>query len=49
MGVPDGGEDGVMAEDFLNVEQADAGFNQVCRIGMAQAVRGNLFLNLYSG
>lgn len=29
MGVADGGKDGVMAEDFLNVENADARFNQM--------------------
>jgi len=35
MRVPDGGENGAMAEEFLHLDQIDAGFNQVCCIGMS--------------
>jgi hypothetical protein len=34
MGIADGGEQGVMAEDLLYVEQIDAGLEQVGGIGV---------------
>lgn len=43
MGIADGGQNGVMAEDLLYLEQIDAGFDQVCGVGVPQAVRGDLF------
>ena len=33
--VADGGENGVMAEDLLDFDQVDAGFDQVCGIGVS--------------
>lgn len=39
MGVADSGQEGAMSEDFLNVEYADARFNQVRSVAVAQAVR----------
>ncbi len=43
MGVAGGGEDGVMAEELLYLDQIDAGLDQVGGIAVAQAVRGDLF------
>ena len=43
MGVAGGGEDGEMAENFLHFEQIDPGLDQVCGVGVAKAVRGDLF------
>jgi len=43
MGITSGGEDTVVAEDFLHFQQIDTSFDQMCGIAMAQAVRGNLF------
>jgi hypothetical protein len=34
MRVTNGGEDGLVTEDFLNVEYADARFNQMCGIAV---------------
>ena len=43
MGVPDRRENRVMAENFLDLDEVDAGLDQVRGIGVAQAVRRNLF------
>ena len=43
MGVAGGGEDGVMAEDLLDLDQIDAGLDEVRGIAVAQAVWGDLF------
>lgn len=43
VGIFGGSQDGVMAEDFLDFEQVDAGFDQVGGIAVAQTVGGNLF------
>ena len=39
MGIARGGQNGVMAEVFLYLDQIDAGLDQVGRIAVAQAVR----------
>ena len=44
MGVAGGGEDGAVAEYFLHFQQVDTGFDQVGRVAVAQAVRGEFFL-----
>jgi len=44
MGIFGGGQEGVMTEDFLDFEEADAGFDQMSGITMPQTVWGNLFL-----
>ena len=43
MGVAQGREDGLVAEDFLHFQQVDARFNQMGGIAVAQAVRRNSF------
>ena len=43
VGVFGGGQDGAMAEDFLDFEQVDARLDQVGRITVTKAVRGDLF------
>lgn len=43
MGITGGGEDAVVTEDFLYLQQIDAGFDQMGGVAMAQTVRGNLF------
>ena len=43
VGIADGGENGMMAEEFLYLDQVDAGLDQVRGIAMAQAVRGDVF------
>ena len=43
MGVAQGGEDGLVAEDFLHFQQVNARFDQMRGIAMAQAVRRNSF------
>ena len=43
MGVAQGGEDGLMAEDFLHFQQVNARFNQMRGIAVAQAVWRNSF------
>ncbi len=43
VGVANGGENRVMAEVFLYLDQIDAGLDQVGGIAVAQAVRGDLF------
>ncbi len=43
VGIASGGENGVMAEEFLHLDQIDTGLDQVRGIAVAQAVRGNLF------
>ena len=35
VGISDGGENRVMAEDLLHLDQVDAGFDQVCGIGVS--------------
>jgi len=35
VGISDGGENGVMAEDLLHLDQIDAGFDQVCGVGVS--------------
>jgi len=37
------GQDASVAEDFLHFKQVKAGFDQMGRIAVAQAVQGNLF------
>ena len=44
MGIADGGQNGVMAEDLLYLDQLDAGFDQVRGVGVPQAVWSDLFL-----
>jgi hypothetical protein len=43
MGIAGGGEDGMVAEEFLHLDQIDTGLDQVGGIAVAQAVGGNLF------
>lgn len=45
MGIAGSGENTVVAEDFLHFQQIDTGFDQMCGIAMAQAVRRNLFFS----
>lgn len=40
VGVAGRGQDRVVAENLLDFEQIDAGFDQVGRVAVAQAVRG---------
>ena len=46
MGIARGGENRVMTEEFLYLDQIDTGLDQVSGIGMAQRVRSDLFLVL---
>ena len=43
VGIADGGENGMMAEEFLYLDQVDAGLDQVGGIAVAQTVWGDLF------
>lgn len=43
VGIAGGGENGVMAEEFLHLDQIDASFDQMGGIGVAQAVWRDLF------
>ena len=43
VGVANGGENRVMAEVFLDLDQIDTGLDQVGGIAVAQAVRGDVF------
>ena len=43
MGIASGGQNGVVAEEFLYLDQIDTGLDQVGSIAMAQAVGRNLF------
>ena len=43
VGIAGGGEDGVMAEEFLYLDQIDTGLDQVSGIAVPQAVWGDLF------
>jgi len=43
MGIAGGGEDTVVAEDFLHFQQIDTGFDQMGGVAMPQTVWGNLF------
>ena len=43
MGVTDGGENGMMAEELLYLDQIDAGLDQMGGIAVAQAVGRDLF------
>ena len=45
VGVAGGGENRVMAEEFLHLDQIDAGLDQVSCIAMAQAVGGDVFFS----
>ena len=45
VGVFDGGENGAVAEDFLNLEQIYPGLDQMGGIAVAQIVRGDLFFS----
>lgn len=45
MGVAQGGEDGLVAEDLLYFQQVNTRFNQMRGIAMAQAVWRNFFLH----
>ena len=42
-GVASGGQNGVVAEEFLYLDQIDTGLDQVGSIAMAQAVGRDLF------
>ena len=46
VGVAGGGENGMMAEEFLDLEQIDSGLDQVGGIAVAQAVWRDLFFRL---
>lgn len=37
------GQDASVAEDFLHLQQVNAGLNQMSGIAVAQTVQGNLF------
>ena len=43
MGISGGGENGVMAEEFLYLDQIDTGLDQVGGVTVAKAVRGDVF------
>nr|WP_235180030.1 hypothetical protein [Acidithiobacillus thiooxidans] len=43
VGVAGGGENGMMAEEFLDLKQIDSGLNQMGGITVTQAVWRNLF------
>ena len=43
VGITNGGENRMMAEDLLYRDQVNAGFDQMRGVAVAQAVRGNLF------
>ena len=43
MGITGSGENGVMAEEFLYLDQIDTGLDQVGGIAVAQTVGGDLF------
>jgi len=43
VGIAGGGENGVVPEELLHLDQIDTGLDQVRGIAVAQAVRGNLF------
>jgi hypothetical protein len=43
MGVADGGENGVMTEELLYLNQIDAGFDQVRGIAVSKRVGRDLF------
>ena len=45
MGIAGGGENGVMAEDLLHLDQIDTGLDQVRGIAVAQAVGRDLFFS----
>ncbi len=46
VGIAGGGENRVMTENLLHLDQVDAGFDQVGCIAVAQAVGRDLFLCL---
>lgn len=43
VGVAGGGEDRVVAEDLLDLDQIDAGLDEVGGVAVTQAVGGDLF------
>ena len=43
VGIARGGQNGMVAEDFLYLDQIDAGLDQVSCIAVAQAVRADVF------
>lgn len=43
VGVAGGGENGMMAEEFLDLKQIDSGLNQMGGITVTQAVWRNIF------
>ena len=43
MGVAGGGENGVVAEEFLHFDQIDTGLDQVGGVAVAQTVWGDIF------
>jgi len=43
MGIMNGGQNGLVAQDFLNLNQINAGLNQMRGKAMAQTVRRDLF------
>lgn len=44
MGIAGSSEDGVVTEEFLHLNQIDAGLDQVGGVAVSQAVGRNLFL-----
>jgi len=45
VGVAGGGENAVMTEDLLDLDQIDTGFDQVGGVAVAQAVGRDLFFS----
>ena len=43
VGITGGSENAAMTEDFLYLKQVNAGFDQMCRIAVTQAVGRDLF------
>lgn len=43
VGIAGGGQNGMVTEDLLYLDQIDAGFDQVCGIAVAKTVRGDVF------
>jgi len=45
MGIAGGGENTMVAEDFLHFQQIDTGFDQMGGVAMAKTVRTDLFFS----
>ena len=48
VGIAGGGENAVVAQNLLHLQQIDTGLDQVGCIAVAQAVRGDLFFSPHS-